>query len=379
MSAFFVLGGKLQELLSERFRTVLYVIAGIIAFIVAIVLLAGYGTKASVKSETASGGKNQAKTIRVGYFPNITHSQAIVGLKKGFFSESLGKEIKIEPKVFNAGPSEIEALFANEVDLGYIGPGPAVNGYIKSNGEALRIIAGATSGGAVLVARKGSGIKDAKDLKGKRVASPQLGNTQDIALRAYLRANGLRPKDKGGNIDIQPIQNPDILSLFKRKELDAAWVPEPWGARLVKEGNGRIILDERTLWPGGRFVTANVIVSTRFLEENPELVKKFLEGHVATTSWINANQAEARTVLNSEIQALTTKALPEDVLADAFSRLEVTNDPLESSLQKGAKDAFDLGFIRSDDVKGIYDLKLLEEVVEEKNRTEKGKAANEQR
>lgn len=312
------------------------------------------------KKEKVSG------TIRVGYFPNITHSQALVGLSKGTFAKSLGKDVTIETKVFNAGPSEIEALYAGEIDLGYIGPNPAINGYIKSKGEALRVIAGATSGGAVFVVRKDAGIEKPEDLAGKKLATPQLGNTQDVALRNYLRKNDLKLKTKGGTVDVQPVENPDILTLFVKKELDGAWVPEPWGARLVKEGGGEIFIDERKLWPKGRFVTANIIVRTEFLEEHPELVERWLAGHVETTEWINSNNSEARTLLNEEIKKLTGKSLADDVLADAFSRLKVTYDPIQSSLFESAEAAYNLGFIKEKNLKNIYDLELLNRVLKEK-------------
>lgn len=323
-------------------------------------------TKPAAEKKT-SGKQSEALsgTVRVGYFPNITHSQAIVGLSRGIFQQALGKKVKIETQVFNAGPSEIEALFADAIDIGYIGPNPAINGYIKSNGEALRVIAGATSGGAVFIVRKDANIESAKDLHGKKLASPQFGNTQDVALRTYLKENGLKLKDQGGDVEVAPAENPDILTLFIKKELDGAWVPEPWGARLEKEGNGRLFIDERDRWPGGKFVTANVIVGAKFLKEHPDLVKAWLKGHIETTNWINDNQAAAQTILNREIKKLTGKSLADDVLSKAFTRLTVTWDPIKSSLFKSAKSAFGLGFIKSDDVKNIYDLKPLNEVLKE--------------
>jgi len=306
-----------------------------------------------------------AQVVRVGYYPNITHSQSIVGLAKGSFQKALGSEVRIQTRTFNAGPSEIEALFAGEIDLGYIGPNPAINGFVRSKGKALRIIAGATSGGAVFVVRKDSEIINVKDLAGKRLASPQIGNTQDVALRAYLRKKGLVLKEKGGNVEVIPVANPDIFTLFVKKELDGAWVPEPWGARLVREANGRIFLDERDLWPEGKFVTAHIIVSTSFLREHPQLVRKWLDAHVQTTRWINANLAEAKKLLNEKIKELTSAALAPGVLDDAFSRLLVTYDPLTESLQKVADDAHALGFLQNKNLDGIYDLTPLNQVLAE--------------
>lgn len=319
------------------------------------------------------GGESAASSaaiVRVGYFPNITHAQTLIGLsaERGDFQKALGTNVKIDPKIFNAGPSAIEALFAGELDLTYIGPNPAINGYVKSKGEALRIIAGATSGGAVLVVRPDANIQSAKDFAGKRVATPQLGNTQDVALRYYLLANNLAPKEKSGDVTVIPAQNPDILTLFLKKEIDGAWVPEPWGARLVKEGNGVIFLDERDLWPDHKFVTANIIVSTKFLKEHSDLVKRWLFAHVELTHWINANPAEAKRIANAEITRLTGKALAADVLDDAWSRLDVTYDPISSSLFVSADRAFALGFLGKDkpDLSGIYDLSPLNQVLAEK-------------
>jgi NitT/TauT family transport system substrate-binding protein len=314
---------------------------------------------------TKSEVKEEKRVIRVGYFPNITHSQALVGMAQGTFQEALGPNVKIETKVFNAGPSAIEALFAGAIDLTYIGPNPAINGYVKSKGEALRIVAGATSGGAVFVVRSDAKVNKPQDLSGKSLASPQLGNTQDVALRFYLKENGLASTEKGGTVKVVPTENPDILTLFLKKEIEGAWVPEPWGARLVKEGGGRLFLDERELWPDGQFVTAHVIVSKKFLEENPGLVKKWLRGHVQTTKWINEHKEEAQTVVNEEIKKIAGKSLAADVLKEAFSRLKVTYDPIKSSLFKSAENAFELGFIQDKDIDGIYDLSLLNEALKD--------------
>ena len=307
--------------------------------------------------------------VRIGYFPNITHSQALIGFSaaRGDFQKDFGDSARIDTKIFNAGPSAIEALFAGELDLVYIGPNPAINGFVKSRGEALRIIAGATSGGAVLVARHGVTIISPADWIGKRIASPQLGNTQDVALRSYLASNGLLSKENGGAVTIIPTQNPDILTLFHREEIDGAWVPEPWGARLVQEAGGTIILDERDLWPDRRFVTANIIVGNKFLHEHPLLVKQFLKTHVRLTQWINANPHEARSVANAEIQRLTGKALQAEILESAWARLDCTYDPVKTSLFRSADRAYALGFLGQikPDLSGIFDLRLLNEVLSE--------------
>jgi sulfonate transport system substrate-binding protein len=314
----------------------------------------------------------QNAVIRVGAFPNITHPQAMVGKANGWFEKAMGSQVKIDWKSFNAGPSAIEALFAGAIDMTYVGPNPAINGYVRSNGQALRIVAGATSGGAALVVRNDSGIQKAQDFHGKRIASPQMGNTQDVALRAWLKSNGLKTNDKGGDVQVIPIANPDQLTLFLKKELDGAWAPEPWASRLIREANGRLFLDERTLWPSGQFITAHLIVSTKFLKEHPDLVKKWLAAHVELTDWINGHQNEAKQLLNQQISKETGKALSADVLNDSFGRLQVTYDPLKASLLNAARSAFDAGFLgrQMPDLSGLYDLSLLNQVL-----TEKGKKA----
>jgi NitT/TauT family transport system substrate-binding protein len=318
----------------------------------------------------ATGTAFAQTVIHVGAFPNITHPQAMVGKANGFFEKAMGPKVQIDWKSFNAGPSAIEALFAGAIDMTYIGPNPAISGYVRSNGEALRIVAGATSGGAALVVRNDSGIQKAEDLHGKKVASPQMGNTQDVALRAWLKANGLKTTDKGGDVQVIPLANPDQLTLFVKKELDAAWAPEPWATRLIREGNGRLFLDERTLWPNGQFITAHLIVRTQFLKEHPDLVKNWIRAHVELTEWISGHLSEAKKLLNQQIQKETGKALPDAVLEEAFGRLQVTYDPLRATLMNAAKSAFDAGFLGREmpDLSKLYDLSLLNQVLAEKGK-----------
>jgi NitT/TauT family transport system substrate-binding protein len=308
--------------------------------------------------------------IHVGAFPNITHPQAMVGKSNGWFEKAMGTQVKIDWKSFNAGPSAIEALFAGAIDMTYIGPNPAISGYVRSNGEALRIVAGATSGGAALVVRSDSGIQKPEDFHGRKVASPQMGNTQDVALRAWLQANGLKATDKGGDVKVIPLANPDQLTLFLKKELDGAWAPEPWATRLIKEGNGRLFLDERTLWPNGQFISAHLIVRTKFLREHPDLVKNWIRAHVELTDWINGHLPEAKKLLNQQIAKETGKALPDAVLDQAFSRMQATYDPLRGSLMNAAKSAFDAGFLgrQMPDLSSLYDLSLLNQVLAEKGK-----------
>jgi NitT/TauT family transport system substrate-binding protein len=340
-----------------------FAIAGIIIAAVIAVSSTNYNPLLSQNNASTT-----TDVLRIGYFPNINHAQAVIGLGNGDFQKALGG-IKVETQIFNAGPSAMEALFANQVDITYVGPNPAINAYIKSEGEALRIIAGAASGGAVFVIRNDAGIDSVDDFAGKKFASPQIGNTQDVALRVYLLKNGYQTTENGGNVQVIPAKNPDILTLMLKKEVDGAWVPEPWGAKLVKETDSRIFLDERDLWQEGKFVTAHIVVNTDYLQNNPEIVKKLLAAHVDQTIWINQNKEQASKVFNIELEKLTGKTIPEDEFQEAFSRMEITYDPVKDSLFKSANDAFDIGFLGDTrpDLSAIYDLKLLNEILEEKN------------
>lgn len=336
-----------------------FAISAIIIAVVTISTLANIGIELFTPTYT-----DNISVVRIGYFPNINHAQAVIGIGNGNFQKALG-DIKIEPQIFNAGPSAIESLFANRVDITYIGPNPAINGYIKSDGQALRIISGATSGGAVFVVRNDAGITSTSDFAGKKFASPQLGNTQDVALRAYLMSHGHNTKENGGTVEIFPAKNADIVTLMLKKEIDGAWVPEPWGAKLVKEANCRIFLDERDLWPNGEFVSAHIIVNTEFLKNHPEVVKKILRAHVAETIRINEHKEESLHAFNTELKKLTGQTIPEDELQEGFSRMSITYDPIEESLIQSANDAYNIGFLGNEPpiLTGIYDLRLLNEVL----------------
>jgi len=318
----------------------------------------------------AGAAQSGPVTLRVGAFPNITHAQAMAGKANGWFEKAMGPGVKIDWKTFNAGPSAIEALFAGAIDLAYIGPNPTISGYVRSQGEALRVVAGAASGGASLVVRNDSGINKPEDFHGKRVASPQLGNTQDVALRAWLKAHGMAPTGKGGDVQVLPMANADQLTLFVKKQLDAAWAPEPWATRLIQEGSGRLFLDERQLWPHGQFVITNLIVSAKFLHEHPDLVKNWIRAQVDLTDWIRSHPQDAKRLVNEQIQRETGKSLPPAVIDEAFNRFEITDDPIRSSLLTSAQSAYDAGFLGKSmpDLSGLYDLALLNQVLKEKGR-----------
>ena len=320
----------------------------------------------------SNSGESESKILRIGYFPNINHAQAVIGLGNGDFQKAVGDDVEVRTQIFNAGPSAIEALFADQIDVAYIGSNPAINGYVVSNGEGLRIISGAASGGAVFVVRNDAGINSVTDLANKKFASPQLGNTQDVALRKYLLDNGYKTKEKGGNVEVLPVENADILTLMIKKDIQGAWVPEPWGARLVKEANGRIFLDERELWPNGEFVTAHIIARTDYLEKNPRIISKLLEAHIDETKWINENPDEAMRLFNAELQKLTGKTIPVNEFEEGFSRMTLTWDPVKESLFESANNAFDIGFLgdKRPDLSKIYDLTILNQVLKEKGLAE---------
>ncbi len=323
----------------------------------------------SCRTAPESGGG--MPVVRVGFFPNVTHAQAILGSARGDFQKVLGDRTALRMMQFNAGPSVIEALFAGQIDLAYIGPNPAINGFVQSRGEALRIVAGCTSGGASLVVHPESGIHKPEDLPGKRIASPQLGNTQDVALRSYLVSHRMATLERGGSVEVIPVENPLILDLFRQKQVDAAWVPEPWASRLIVEGRGRLFLDERDLWPRGDFVTTHIIARTEFLRARPGIVKAFLSAHVEITQWAAEHPEDARRLLNAEIGKLTGKPLHPEVLAQAWSRLRLTWDPIASSLQQSARLAYAAGFLKSEpDLTGIYDLTPLNEILKDMGQPE---------
>src|ERR687897_61053 len=313
------------------------------------------------------------------FFSNLNHAQAVIGLQQdGDFQKTLNanssdtnKGVRIESYVFNAGPSAIEALFGGQIDVAYVGPNPAINGYLASSGQGLKIISGAASGGASFVVRNDSGINSVNDLGGKKFASPQLGNTQDVALRKYLVDMGYNTADNGGNVTIVPVTPADILTLMLKKDIDGAWVPEPWATRLVKEANGRIFVDERELWPpDGKFVTANIIARTDYLNENPDIIERLLQAHINKTIWINENKQQAITAFNGALKKITGKTIPDDEIRDALTRLEFTYDPIKESLLKMADNAYELGYLgdgRSKlDLSTIFDLTILGDILDEK-------------
>jgi NitT/TauT family transport system substrate-binding protein len=312
----------------------------------------------------ASGGASGSGSVelRLGYFPNVTHATAIVGVQEGIFADKLGSGVHLATQTFNAGGDVVEAIFNNGLDASYVGANPALNAWAQSDGEAIRIISGATSGGAFLVVS--ADITDPSQLAGKTLASPQLGNTQDVALRAWLKDQGYATdQEGGGDVSIQPQANADILTSFASGLIDGAWVPEPWATRMVQEGHGHVLVDERDLWPEGRFVTTQLIVATGFLDAHPDVVKRLLEGQVAANDFVNEHPDEAQADVRSALKELTGTDLDPAILAQAWQSMEFTDDPIASSLAASAQHAQDLGLLDPTDLAGIYDLTLLNEVL----------------
>ncbi|MGY1772954.1 ABC transporter substrate-binding protein [Blastococcus sp. SYSU D00813] len=310
----------------------------------------------------SSAGSGAAAELRLGYFANVTHAAALIGVQEGLFEAELG-DTELSTQVFNAGPDVVEAVFAGALDAAYIGPSPAINAYGQSDGDAVRIVSGAASGGAQLVVREG--IDSPEDLEGTTLATPQLGNTQDVALRTWLTEEGLENSiEGGGDVTIAPTANADTLALFQSGDIDGAWLPEPWASRLVLEAGAQVLVDERDLWPDGQFVTTNIIVRTEYLEENPETVEALLRGHVAAVQLATGDPEAAQGAVNAGLEAAGSSALDAAVLDRAWSNLTVTWDPLAATLEESAQHGFDAGTTEElVDIDGIYDLRPLNSVL----------------
>ncbi|MEO6398214.1 MAG: ABC transporter substrate-binding protein [Tepidiformaceae bacterium] len=345
---------------APNFRLFSSMLVGVAIFLVS----CGGGSSAA---DSSSGAVEGRVTLRLGYFANVTHAPAILGLADGSFREELGTDVTLETKVFNAGPAAIEALFAREVDAAFVGPNPAINGFQRSNGEEVRIVAGAASGGAMLIVRPQANINSAKDLAGKKIATPQLGNTQDVALRSYLLRNGLKPKENGGTVIVLPTANADQLTLFAKGDIDGAWAPEPWATRLLLEAGGTVFLDERSLWPEGQFVTTQLVVGAKFLKEHPATVEKLVRAEVKATQALNAEPEKSKESVNRAIEQVTGKSLSKATIDGAWKNLTFTYDPIASSLAKSAKDAYEAGLLgrKEPKLQGIYQLGILNNVLAE--------------
>jgi NitT/TauT family transport system substrate-binding protein len=323
----------------------------------------GSSANAGTTATTSSAGSPPV-TVKLGYFPNLTHATAIVGVQQGIFAQALGQD-KLQTATFNAGPAAVEALFSGAVDASYLGPNPAINAYQQSHGQAIRIISGATSGGAALVVKPT--INSASDLRGKKLATPQLGNTQDVALRYWLQSKGLKTDPQGGgDVSVLPQDNATALRAFQTGQIDGAWVPEPWVSQMVATG-GKVLVNEKSLWPGGRFVTTELAVRTDFLKQHPDAVARLVQGQVRANDFVNQHPAEAQQAVNQGLTQLTGKPLPPATIKAAWPDLTFTDDPIASSLAASAAHAQKVGLLPSVDLKGIYDLTPLNQALAQVN------------
>lgn len=339
-----------------------------IAAIAVVVALIGAG---AVAASVASGNSEAtppaaattpAGTLKLGYFANVTHAPALIGVNDGIIAKNLGSTT-LETQVFNAGPSAIEALNAGAIDAAYLGPNPAINSFVKSAGESIRIIAGSTSGGAQLVVKPE--ITTAAQLKGRVLATPQLGGTQDVALRSWLAGEGFTTTPSGGgDVTINPTDNASTLKLFQEGKIDGAWLPEPWASRLVLEAGAKVLVNEADLWDKGEFVTTILVVSKQFLEQHPQTVEALLAGNADSIDWLNAHPKDAATSVNAALKAQAGKALAPDVIDRSLQELKFSADPLASTFPKLLQAGVTAGVGTEADLSGIFDLAPLNKILE---------------
>ncbi|MFD8708103.1 aliphatic sulfonate ABC transporter substrate-binding protein [Kitasatospora sp. NPDC059648] len=351
-------------------RSAAAALAGLTA--VALLSACGYGSKAAgsgsggsadtAAAAGASGVKLSSPTVKIGYFANLTHGTALVGLQEGIFQKELGAT-QIKTQVFNAGPAEIEALNAGSIDIGWIGPSPAINGYTKSDGKSLKIIGGSASGGVKLVVNPEK-IPSLDDLRGKKIATPQLGNTQDVALLNYLAGKGYKVDAASGAGDVSVVRTDNKVTpdAYRQGSIDGAWVPEPTASKLVTLG-AKVLLNEKDVWPDKKFVITNIIVSQKFLKEHPDVVEAVLRGSVNTNAFIKADPAKAKADANEAIKKEAGNALEPAVLDPAWGDIDFLDDPLAGTLQAEADHAVTAGLLKKPNLNGIYDLTLLNKVL----------------
>lgn len=335
-----------------------------------ILLLAACGGDSTTKQAQAVDSDAPTGSLNLGFFPNVTHAPALVGVDQGLFAAALGDGVQLTTFTFNAGTEATEALFNEAIDVAFIGPNPAINAFARSNGTAIRIIAGSTSGGAYLVVRPD--ITSIDELVGRSIGTPSLGNTQDVALRAWLRQNGYETTPEGGgDVTILPQSNATSLESFVGGAIDGAWVPEPWATRLIEEGGGAVLVDERDLWPdtGGQYVTTHVIARTAFLAEHPDIVRAFLDGVIDALDALANDPTAAQASVIAQIASITGQTSNPEVIAAAFENLTFTLDPIAASLQGSADDAVTIGLLDPVDLDGIYDLTILNDLLTAQGRT----------
>ena len=314
-------------------------LVGIAIVVVGIITLVGL-TQASVD--------DSQNKIRVAFFPSIVHAVPIIGMETQTFANNLNDGLDIEVKIFDSGPQVIESIFSNSVDIAYVGPGPVINGFLKSDGNDLKILAGAASGGASFVIQKNSGLELIENYSGKRVAAPQISNTQDVSLRHYLAENGLKSAEKGGDVFVLNIANPDIYTLFAKGDIDGAWVPEPWATMLVEELDGVRLFDENEFWPENKFSSVLLIGRSDYIEKNPEIIRKWINANEKTVQWINNHPDESKKLYNEFLKSYMGRTLPENIVEKSFSNIIITSEPLENSVYTFAERADALGYLGRD-------------------------------
>ncbi|MFE0704879.1 aliphatic sulfonate ABC transporter substrate-binding protein [Streptomyces sp. NPDC058872] len=352
--------------------------AAVLPLLLGALAACGYGSEAGKDDKAGAAGKAvpvagarklTADSVRIGYFPNLTHATPLVGVQEGLFQKELGGT-QVRTATFNAGPSEIEALNAGSIDIGWIGPSPAVNGFTKSGGKNLRIIGGSASGGVKLVVNPDR-IKSPDDLKGKTIATPQLGNTQDVAFLDWISEKGWKVEAQSGKGDVDVVRTDTKVTpnAYASGAIDGAWVPEPTASKLVSEG-AKVLLDESDLWPDKQFVITNIIVSQKFLKEHEDVVEAVLRGSVKTNEWIEADPERAKASANAALKELSGKELPADVIDPAWKSLRTTDDPLATTLRAQADHAVRAKLLKQPDLKGIYDLAPLNKVLTSLGRPE---------
>ena len=308
---------------------------------------------------TGCGEKSDRVQMRIAYFPNITHSQALVMKDQGTLEAALGDACQVSWTAFNAGPAEVEAMFAGEIDLGYIGPVPAISANVKSQGD-FAVIAGATNGGAALVVQGEMDFRSIRDLSGRVVAIPQLGNTQHLSLLHLLSENGLAPKSAGGDVEVVAAKNADILNMMDQGSIDAALVPEPWASTILMQTDAKLALDYDEVWMDGNYSVAVVLVNEEFRREHPELVTAFLQAHREATVFITEQTEEAAAIANRQIQAETGKGIDTDILTSAYQRMRITDAIPEESLEAFAQLCYDEGFITALPQGPVWDSALID-------------------
>jgi NitT/TauT family transport system substrate-binding protein len=332
----------------------------LVPVVVLSVLAAACGSSAKSSKSGSTANAAEKVTLRLGYFGNVTHAPAMIGLQDGEFARALGANVTLKTSVFNAGPNAVEALFSKSIDASFVGPNPAINAYSKSKGAAIRVVAGTASGGAFFVVKPE--IKTAADLKGKKVGSPSLGNTQDVALRYWLKQHGLSTDTNGGG-DVKVVPGPDngtVVQSFQQGDIVGAWMPEPYATKMVKAG-GHVLINEADLWPGGKYVTTLLVVRTEFLNAHPGVVKNLIKGLADSISVITSDPAKAADLVSKGIETATGKTIATDLVTSSFKSITFTLDPVASSLRTDVDHAVSLGILDKTELTNLFDLTLLNE------------------